>query len=225
MDDLNSYRKTFFEALIHQDMAQSMAVIESALQAGVPAKRILLNVVSAAMDQVGDLQANQEITLSEVFVMARISDSAIDRLLRVVHFRVSRPYSDNSEEISVIVGSAEGDYHSLGRKIVCSFLRMAGFQVTDLGVNVSAEKFVDRAEAQNAPVICVSALLLHTAENITKIRELLCERGLENRIKLVVGGAVFNFDRELYHMVGADATAVNAPGAVAVVRSLLGEKR
>jgi len=220
MQDLIPYREQFLDRLLVQDLQGGIAVIDAAIQAGFPPKTILLKVVSPAMDHIGTMQANREITLSEVFVVARISDAAIDRLVRVLDSRSGQTLEDATAQ-AVIVGSAEGDYHSLGRKIVCSFLRMGRFRVIDLGASVSAQRFVDATMAEQAPVICVSALLLHTAERVKEIRALLHERSLEDQIKLVVGGAVFNIDRELYRLVGADATAVNAPGAVTVVRSLI----
>ncbi len=213
------YQKQFFERVMAKDMPGSMRVIDAALAGGtLSPDKILLTVVSGAMDQVGKLQLNQAITLSEVFMMAAIGDAAIDRLLPEMP---DLPYLGGT----VVLGSAEGDYHSLGRKIVGSFLRVAGFKVVDLGASVSAATFVDRACEEQAFVIGVSALLLHTAEKIKEVRSLLDERRLSGQIKLVVGGAAFNFDRQMVRQVGADGMALNALGAVAAVRSLSGQRK
>ena len=213
------FQKQFFDRVVAKDMTGSMAVIEVALNddALSPAQ-ILLSVVSGAMDQVGRMQLNEVVTLSEVFMMAAIGDAAIDRLGKELP---ELPFQAGT----VVLGSAEGDYHSLGRKIVGSFLRVAGFKVIDLGASVSAAKFVESAVSENAGVIGVSALLLHTAEKIKEIRDLLDERHLNNRIKLMVGGAAFNFDRHMVRRVGADGMALNAMGAVAAVRSLNGQRK
>jgi methylmalonyl-CoA mutase cobalamin-binding domain/chain len=218
MHTLQESRQDFFAKLLKQDFQGSMAVIEATLEAGFPPKAILLNVVSQAMDEIGVMQANREITLSEVYVVAKIGDAAVERLLR---FSKEKPETT----ATIIIGSAPGDYHSLGRKIVSSFLRMGGFKVIDLGLSASPAQLVDRAVEENAAVICVSALLLHTALRIIEVREIINQRELQDQIKLVVGGAVFNFDDQLYKTVGADATARNAPGAVTVIRALLGAKR
>jgi len=212
-NDLDTYREQFLSALNTQNRDGALALIDSALQAGFPPKLIILRVISAALDTIGERQAHQEITLSEVFLMARISDAALERLLQRMR---EKPETRGT----VIVASATGDYHSLGRKILCSFLRVGGFRVVDLGASVASATIVDRAVSENAAVICVSALLLHTAQNITEVRELIDTRNLKDQIKLVVGGAVFNMDPQLFHSVGADATARNAPAAVAVVRSM-----
>jgi 5-methyltetrahydrofolate--homocysteine methyltransferase len=216
MESLDSARDQFLDQLLHLDIQGGMAVIKTAVDAGFPAKSILLKVVSAAMETIGQMQANQVVTLAEVYIMSRIGDMAIERLMPMI---TDRPASAGT----VILGSAFGDHHSLGRKIVGSFLRTASFRVIDLGRSVNSQLFIDTALAEQSHVICVSALLLHTAENIKEIRALLQTRGLEDQIKLIVGGAVFNFDDQLYKVVGADATARNAPGAVAAVRSMLKE--
>jgi methanogenic corrinoid protein MtbC1 len=212
------YQKQFFDRLVAKDMAGSMRIINAALEDGtLSADTILLTIVSAAMDQVGRMQLNQMVTLSEVYMMAAIGDSAIDRLLQELP---ELPHTGGT----VVLGSAEGDYHSLGRKIVGSFLRVGGFRVVDLGASVPAATFVDRACEEDAFVIGVSALLLHTAEKIKEVRDLLDERRLSSQIKLMVGGAAFNFDRQMVRQVGADGMALNALGAVAAVRSLNGQR-
>jgi trimethylamine corrinoid protein len=214
MQDLTPYRQQFFDKLVNQDIAGGATVIESAIASGAPPETILLEVVSSAMDEIGRMQANQEITLSEIYVIAKIAEKAINRLLGAM------PKSPPSAG-TVAIGTVAGDYHGLGRKIVGSFLRAAGFRVHDLGVSVPSKDFVNTAVAMDASVICASALLLHTAEKVREIRTLLHERGLEDKIKLVAGGAAFNFDRELYRALGADATALNASDAVTVVRQLM----
>ncbi len=100
-------------------------------------------------------------------------------------------------------------------------LQASCFETHHLGLSVSAEEFVEAAARLKASVICISTLLLHTAENVYEVRELLHERQLEDQVKLVVGGAPFNFDDQLYREVGADATARNAADAVPTVRSLV----
>ncbi|MGB8644314.1 MAG: cobalamin-dependent protein [Anaerolineae bacterium] len=214
MHELTSYRRQFFDSLFNQDLAGGASLVESAIASGAPPERILLEVVSPAMDEIGKMQANQEITLSEIYVISKIAERAINRLLELMP---ASPLSIGT----VAIGTVAGDYHGLGSKIVSSFLRAAGLSVHDLGLSVSGQDFVDGALAIGASVICASALLLHTAEHIREIRSILHERGLEDRIKLVVGGAPFNFDCELYRTLGADATAVNASAAAAVVRHIM----
>lgn len=216
MISLEPYSQQFLRGLVDLDRPGAQAVVEAALAAGADPARVLLEVVAPAMDEVGRQQANRDITLSQVYVIAKIVEAAVSRLSALV------PAGHPSGR-PLVLGTAEGDYHGLGRKIVATFLRAAGFDVRDLGMSVSAEGFVDAAVAAGARVICVSALLLHTAENIKQVRALLRARGLEGQIKLVVGGAAFSLDPELYREVEADAMGHNALDAVAIARQWLGD--
>lgn len=216
MQNIAPYRELFAEMLISQNIQGGMGAIEWSINSGLPPQSILLEVISAAMDEVGQLQANREIALSEIYVIAKIAEMAVNRALALIPQNIPSAGT-------IVIGTVSGDHHGLGRKIVASFLRAAGFHVHDLGLNVSSVKFVETAAAVGAPIICASALLLHTAVNVKDIRQTLRDCGLENEIKLVVGGAAFNFDKELYRILGADATAVNASDAVSVVRQLMKE--
>jgi len=119
------------------------------------------------------------------------------------------PAADKADNGPVIVGNIEDDYHSLGRKLVSVFLQSAGWQVIDLGNDVTAQEFVDKAVETGARVIGVSAMMYTTAENIKRVRDELDRRNLAGNIKLAVGGAVFKFRPELVKEVGGDGTAAN----------------
>jgi methanogenic corrinoid protein MtbC1 len=96
--------------------------------------------------------------------------------------------------------------------------------VVDLGVNVAPEKFVDEAVAHNAPVIAISSMMMHTARSelgCTKVREILKARNLEDKIKLVVGGAPYRWDPNLYKIVQADAWAEDGITAGKVIKDLM----
>ena len=212
-EHLATYAGEFFDAMMGLDAPGAKQVIQTALAADVAPEAIVLDIFCPAMDRFGVLQANQEITLSEIYAVARIGDNVLDQLM---------PLMPKSKRIAgtVVVGTVAGDFHGMGAKIVGTFLRMAGFVVHELGINVPAAAFVNTAVEKGASVICASTLLLHTLDRIREIRHLLQERQLEERIKLVVGGAPFNFDDQLYKTVHADATAVNAMDAIEVVSQL-----
>jgi methylmalonyl-CoA mutase cobalamin-binding domain/chain len=120
----------------------------------------------------------------------------------------------------VILGNIEDDCHPLGRKIVASFLRLNGWDVRDLGIDVEAGRLVDEAILVGAKVIGVSAMIFTTARNIRKVREEIDRRGLTGMIMLAVGGAVFHLRPELVQEVGGDGTADNAFAAVSLFERL-----
>lgn len=208
-----AYRDRFFDTLANMDAPGARSIIEEALSAGIPPGTIILEVFCSVMDKFGEMQANLEITLSEIYAIARIGQATIEHLMSLL------PASTHSAG-TVVVGTIAGDFHGMGAKIVAIFLRMAGFEVHELGINVPADAFVDAAIEKKASVICVSTLLLHTMDQIKAIGDILDERQLTDRIKLAVGGAPFNFDPELYKTVKADATGTNANDAIEVVSRL-----
>ncbi|NTW87967.1 MAG: corrinoid-binding protein [Desulfobulbaceae bacterium] len=120
----------------------------------------------------------------------------------------------------VVIGNIEEDFHSLGRRMLGIFLASDGWIVHDLGNDVPAAEFVDKAVAVGARVIGVSAMMLTTALNIKQLRTELDKRGLSGRIQLAVGGAVFLVRPGLDHEVGGDGTARTALEATALFTRL-----
>lgn len=210
MSDLATYRAQFLDALLALDQPRAKQTIENALADDLPAQELIDQVVNTAMEDVRVRQNNLDITLSRMYIMARIVEDALNRLLLAVP-RAREPRG------TVVIGTARGDYHGLGRRLVATFLRVAGFKVIDLGLSVENKQFVNMAVSVKAKAILASALLIHTAEELVGIREILHARGLEKEIKFIVGGAPFNFDPEFWTQVGADAMARNATDAIAVI--------
>jgi len=126
----------------------------------------------------------------------------------------------------VVIGTARGDFHGLGKQIVVGCLKALMVEVTDLGLNVAPERFVDEAVARGAQVIGVSAMMVHTAQGeqgCRGVRAVLRARGLEACIKIAVGGAPYRFCPGLYRTVGADAWAENGILAGRVITKLIRE--
>jgi 5-methyltetrahydrofolate--homocysteine methyltransferase len=120
----------------------------------------------------------------------------------------------------VVIGSVHGDLHDIGKNLVGIMLQGAGFEVIDLGNDVPAERFVDAAVKEGAPVIGLSALLTTTMTTMGRVVELIRERGLAGRIKVIVGGAPVS--GEFAKEIGADAHGYDAANAVERVKMLVG---
>jgi methylmalonyl-CoA mutase cobalamin-binding domain/chain len=147
------------------------------------------------------------------------SKIAEDALLRCLPVKKERQFRKGA----VVIGNIEDDFHSLGRRTVGLFLEAAGWDVHDLGNDIPAEQFIEKAIEVNASVIGVSAMMQTTALNIRKVREILDRSGLNGTIKLAVGGAVFNLRPELVTEVGGNGTAFNAVGADELFQRLQSE--
>jgi methanogenic corrinoid protein MtbC1 len=120
----------------------------------------------------------------------------------------------------VVLGNIEDDFHALGRKMVATFSRAAGWEVMDLGNDVPAEEFVRAAQRCHARVLGVSAMMYTTASHIRGLRQAIDAAGLKDRLQLAVGGAVFNLRADLVGEVGADGTARTAIAAPKLFESL-----
>jgi 5-methyltetrahydrofolate--homocysteine methyltransferase len=121
---------------------------------------------------------------------------------------------------TVVAGTVKGDLHDIGKNLVCMMLEGAGFEVRDLGVDVSPEKFVDAVRGGGVNLIALSALLTTTLPNMKVTIELLKAGGLRGKVGVMVGGAPVN--DKLATEIGADGYAEDAAGAVALARRLVG---
>lgn len=215
--------KAYNEAVFETDKAAAMRVVEDALAQGVCAEDIVFKVVIPAVEEMmAGITRDPDANLAQHFMTAQIAAEVTEKML----VRFKQP----PEIIGrVVIGTAAGDLHSLGKRIVMGCLKALMVDVVDLGVNVPAEKFVDEAVARQADVVAVSAMMVHTAtgeQGARRVRQILKERGLEERIRIVVGGAPYRFDNELYKVVGADGWAPDGISAghviVSLIRSLKG---
>lgn len=214
-DGIDLY-KNFYQHFKEENLEQCVWLIQRALENGEEAAFITTHILERTVETVGKEQIDRLVPLSEIYVNGRIIEACMDILIPILE-------KDRKKENlgSIIIGNAYGDYHALGRQIVATFLRMAGFNVTDLGLSVSNETFVEAAQKQKANLICVSALIIHTAEEVIQLRELLDKNGLKH-VKILVGGAPFNFEPRLVQRVKADAMAANGIEAIKVAKELLG---
>ncbi|AJE04908.1 corrinoid-binding protein [Geobacter pickeringii] len=175
----------------------------------------LSEVLEPLLREVGERWEREDISLAQSFVAGKVAEDILNKALAAAPAGTLREVRG-----TVVLGNIEDDYHSLGRRMVGTFLRAAGWGVIDLGNDVPAVEFVDRAVEAGARVIGVSAMMLVTARGIRAVREELDRRGLSGRIMLAVGGAIFKVRPELVAEVGGDGTAENAIAAPALMESL-----
>lgn len=187
-------------------------VTKRAVAAGIPARDVL-SALLAGMAVVGERFRDHEIFLPDVLLAARAMKAA----MAVLEPRLVR--GDLPMQGKVVLGTVAGDLHDVGKNLVGIMLHGAGFEVIDLGIDVSAERFVDAAVEHEATVIGLSALLTTTMVNMRGVIEEIHARGLAGAVRTVVGGAPVSeaFARE----IGADAYGFDAMSAVQRVRSLL----
>ncbi len=186
---------------------------QMAIEQGIPAKTILDDGLIAGMNVISEKFRKHEIFLPHVLLAAKAMYAGMD-LLKPLFMKDKIPSRGK-----IVIGTVQGDLHDIGKNLVGIMLKGAGFDVIDLGKDVSAENFVDTAEKENANVIGMSALLTTTQPIMKKVVEKLKEKGLNNKIKTIVGGAPLS--SEYADLIGADAYSYDAANAVVSVSELV----
>lgn len=209
------------QAVYDTDRDAALEVIHGALKAGKTPEEIVFEIIIPALDQTVKMIENDDsMCLAQHFMTSQIASEVVDEMLPLFK-------TETEHRGTVVIGSAFGDLHSLGKRIVAGCLRANMIEVFDLGVNVPAERFIDEAILHHAEVIAVSSMMMHTARGdrgALGIRKILEERSL-SQIRLVVGGAPFRFNPELYKIVQADAWAPDGVSASRVIWELIKEVR
>ena len=185
-----------------------------AIDAGTSAAQILNEGLLAGMDVVGRRFGAHEIFLPEVLLAARAMKAGVD-LLEPLLIAAEVPSLGK-----VVIGTVKGDLHDIGKNLVGIMLEGAGFEVIDLGSDVTAERFVETAQSEGAAVVGMSALLTTTMTGMKDVVELVAGKGLNETLKVIVGGAPVT--QAFADDIGADAYAFDAANAVEVIRELTG---
>ncbi len=197
------------------DEAQVAELTRQAVQQGLPPKQILDGGLIAAMTKVGGRFKAHEIFLPDVLLAAKAMYAGMDELKPLL---VKEGIPSLGK---VVLGTVQGDLHDIGKNLVGIMLKGAGFEVIDLGNDVAPERFVETARARHAPVIGLSALLTTTMPAMSRVVDLVKERGLTGKIKVIVGGAPVS--EEFARRIGADAYGFDAASAVDRVKGLISE--
>lgn len=193
-------------ALIQQGRAKLVCEkIQSALDEGLSPKDILQEGMLPAMSEVGEKFKNNEVFVPEVLVAARAMNMGMG---------VLKPYMADCgiEPVgTAVIGTVRGDMHDIGKNLVKMMIEGKGLRVVDLGVDVSAEKFLQAAEENNADIICCSALLTTTMSEVKNILSYLEEKGVRDKYKVMIGGAPIS--QAFCDAVGADCYTPDAASA------------
>jgi methylmalonyl-CoA mutase cobalamin-binding domain/chain len=191
--------------------------VREMLDKGASAQDILHKGMISAMEVIGGRFKSGEVFIPEVLLSARAMNEAL---------LVLEPYLATGKievRAKILIGTVRGDLHDIGKNMVSTMLRGVGFDIRDLGINVSTETFVKEVVEHKPDVLAISALLTTTMPEMKKIIDALKTTGVRETVKVIVGGAQVNakFARD----IGADGYAGDAGEAVSLVRSLLLETK
>jgi 5-methyltetrahydrofolate--homocysteine methyltransferase len=206
--------ETIYEAVLNGDARAAETEVVAALNAGIAAADILHRACIPAMTEVGRLFEEGEKFVPEMLISARAMQASMEIL---------KPHLVEAgvETLGkVVIGTVAGDLHDIGKNLVEMMLEGTGFEIVDLGTDVSAEKFVDAVRENKPGIVGMSALLTTTMTAIPITIEALTEAGLRDQVKVIIGGAPITQD--FADRVGADGFASDAGSASRVAKALLG---
>lgn len=196
----------------HLDLAGQQTNL--ALQSGISVQQIIDQGLIAAMDVVGQKFAEGELYIPEMLLAAKTMQKCMEVLRPLIIDKAIK------SKALVIFGTVQGDVHDIGKNLVIMMMQGAGFEVHDLGTDVSPEKFFQAAQAHKPDLLCMSALLTTTMGAMNKTIKYLQEKNIREKIKIMVGGAPVTEEFSL--SIGADGYAPDAASAVRKAKQLLG---
>jgi 5-methyltetrahydrofolate--homocysteine methyltransferase len=203
--------KTLADAIIKGDQNAAVKITKAALDKGTAAKSILDDGLIAGMDVVGGRFKKNEVYIPEVLISARAMKSAMEILEPALARAGVEPIG------KFLIGTVQGDLHDIGKNLVAMMLKGAGFDVVDLGVDITPEVFVERARATNVQLIGMSALLTTTMPAMERTLKVLRDAGIS--AKVMIGGAPIT--QGYADKIGADGYAPDAASAVDIAKSLI----
>lgn len=180
-------------------------------------KNVIFNILEPILAEWGKLWMQGKLSLAHGYISGKVAEEVFLHASQNKEFLLST----GNKKGTIVLGNIEDDFHPLGRRLVQIFAQSAGWSIIDLGNDVPAEKFIEKALENSAGIVAVSAMMFTTAKNIARIRTGLEKQSLSGKIQLAVGGAVFKLRPELVSELGADGTAGNAIEAPELFDSLL----
>jgi len=198
------------------DSARVKELIRKALSQGNRPEKILEGGLIMGMAELGERFKNNEVFIPEVLIASRAMNAGLE-ILRP-HFSPGRAYLQGR----IILATVKGDLHDLGKKIVGMMLEGAGYEVVDLGVDVSIVKIIRAVKIKRPSAIGLSALLTTTMSYMRDIVEAVARAGLRSRVRIMIGGAPVT--RSYADEIGADGYAPDAASALDLLKGLLAKK-
>jgi len=217
MSDESSFEK-LNNALIAGDKSGLEQGVGDALKEGVTPSDIIEKGMSPGMKEVGERFARYEIYLPEMMMAAEAWEGA----MQILEPKLLESGSERKKTGRVVIGTVKGDIHSIGKNIVGALLKMSGFEVFDLGVDVNASAFVTKAEEVGADIIAASALMSTTIPQQKSIIEHLEARGARGKYCVLVGGG--STSQEWADSIGADGYGRTAGDATTLALKAVAQK-
>jgi 5-methyltetrahydrofolate--homocysteine methyltransferase len=204
-----------YSAVLNGNASEVKEKVQLALDNGTEAETILNSGLIAAMKEVGQLFEDGEYFVPEMLISARAMQSGMIILRPHLIAQDIKPIG------KVVIGTVKGDLHDIGKNLVSMMLEGSGFEIFDLGTDVSPEKFLDAINTHKPDIVGMSALLTTTMVNMEKTMQFLEENGVRKGVKVIIGGAPIS--QKYADDIGADGYAPDASQAAVIASRLMGK--
>jgi len=209
----NQAIQNVFQSVVDLDIDQVAAQVQTALENGFPALQILNEGLAPGVRMVGERYERGEYYLTDLVLAGEVMKAGL------VPLEPFLTHSDVSAAGVVVLATVKGDIHEIGKNLVATMLRSAGFQVVDLGVDVPAQRIVETARQKRANVVGLSVLLTPMINELINVLDGLQEAGLRPQLKVIIGGACTT--PELANELGCDGHGADAVAAIRLCEQLL----
>ena len=203
-----------YQAVLNGDAKTAVEVTQQAIDEKADPLALISGTMVPAMDEVGRRYEEEEYFVPELLLAARAMKGSLALLRPLLVEQGAQPTG------RVAIGTVQGDLHDIGKNLVASLLEGGGFEVVDLGADVSPEKFIEAVREKGVQIVCLSALLTVTMPSMRKTIEALKEAGVREKVKVLVGGAPVT--QQYADEIGADGYGESASTAVALARRFCG---
>lgn len=209
--------KPLYEAIVAGKLEPAVEITRQAIAEGVAPQMIINNYKIKAMGEVGQRFQDGKAFVPQLLMAGRAMKGALELLKPLLAGSASTTIG------KIVIGTVKGDLHDIGKNLVASMLEGCGFEVINIGIDVTCDKFVEAVKENHADILCMSALLTTTMTYMKEVIQALEEAGIRNQVKVMIGGAPVS--QGFADEIGADGYSDNANTAVAVAKELIGNKK
>ena len=209
--------KPLYEAIVAGKLEPAVEITRQAIAEGVAPQMIINNYMIKAMGEVGQRFQDGTAFVPQLLMAGRAMKGALELLKPLLAGSASTTIG------KIVIGTVKGDLHDIGKNLVASMLEGCGFEVINIGIDVTCDKFVEAVKENHADILCMSALLTTTMTYMKEVIQALEEAGIRNQVKVMIGGAPVS--QGFADEIGADGYSDNANTAVAVAKELIGNKK
>ena len=209
--------KPLYEAIVAGKLEPAVEITRQAIAEGVAPQMIINNYMIKAMGEVGQRFQDGKAFVPQLLMAGRAMKGALELLKPLLAGSASTTIG------KIVIGTVKGDLHDIGKNLVASMLEGCGFEVINIGIDVTGDKFVEAVKENHADILCMSALLTTTMTYMKEVIQALEEAGIRNQVKVMIGGAPVS--QGFADEIGADGYSDNANTAVAVAKELIGNKK